>query len=360
MQIEVITSLSDAEALRPEWEALLADAVKPSVFLTPEWLLTWWIAYGSDLDMYMIVVRDGGRLVGLFPMAFSGSGLQGWSNDYTDRFGPIVARNGREAVEAGARHLVTVARPWPVMNLLPLAKDSPATQWLTDALEAVGAGNRVTTWFRSPIIDLPADGSALSEHLSGSFRGTLRRKTKTADGMGVTAEIRTDAAALSEALDVASDTWAHREGTAIGSTGMNRRFYEGLASAAAGRGWLRIGLLRDAGGRAIAFELNLLRGGGAVNLKLGYRESAGEMSPGLVLRGRVIDALVEEGAETFDLLGSDESYKMHWTDRTVEHVRVRAFPPTVTGRGRHVYRHRVRPAVGRALKSIRRVADGDG
>ncbi|MCJ7726841.1 MAG: GNAT family N-acetyltransferase, partial [Acidimicrobiia bacterium] len=109
-----------------------------------------------------------------------------------------------------------------------------------------------------------------------------------------------------------------------------------------------------------AFELNLLRAGAAVNLKLGYRESAGEMSPGLVLRGRVIDSLIEEGAGTFDLLGHDEPYKLHWTDRTVEHVRIRAFPPTMPGWARHLYRHRLRPAVGRMLGSMRARGAGEG
>ncbi|MFH1104856.1 MAG: GNAT family N-acetyltransferase, partial [Actinomycetota bacterium] len=133
-----------------------------------------------------------------------------------------------------------------------------------------------------------------------------------------------------------------------------------LAAAAADRDWLRIGLLRDGDGRAIAFELNLLRDGAAVNLKLGYRESARETSPGLVLRGRVIDALIEEGAGTFDLLGRDEPYKLHWTERTVEHVRVRAFPPTMAGRARHLHRHRLRPAIGRMLGSGRTGPAGDG
>jgi len=353
MQIEVITGLPEAEALRPEWDALLREAVEPSVFLTPDWLLAWWAAYGEGLDMHLLGVRDGGRLVGLFPLAYAGPRLQGWSNGYTDRFGPVVSDDGREAVEAVARHLANEAAPWSDMNLVPLASNSPVTRWLADALGAVGAGNRTTTWFRSPIIDLPADGDELQSRLSGSFRRTLRREAKKAEEIGLTAEICSDAAALAEAFEVAAESWAHREGTGIGSTDENRRFYEGLAAAAAERGWLRIGLLRDAAGRAIAFELNLLRDNAAVNLKLGYRDSVRQMSPGLVLRGRVIDALIGEGAHTFDLLGSDESYKMHWTDRTVEHVRVRAFPPTAAGRARHLYRHRLRPVVGRTLALIR-------
>ncbi len=352
MQIDVVTGFPEAAALRPEWDALLAEAADPSVFLTPDWLLAWWAAYGAGLDMHLVVVRDEGRLAGLFPLAFSGRTLHGWSNGYSDRFGPIVAEGCHEAVEAAARHLAGEAHRWSRLNLMPLAATSPITRWLGDALDSVGAGNRSIRWFRSPIVDLPADPTALRASLSGSFRGTLARKEKKAVAAGWTVEIRRDAAALGEVFDVDADTWAHREGTGIGSTGANRRFYEGLAAAAAERGWLRVGLLRDGDGKAVAFELNLRRGDAAVNLKLGYRESAGEMSPGLVLRGRVLDALIEEGVGTFDLLGRDEPYKMHWTGRTVEHVRIRAFPPTPAGRARHLYRHRLRPAVGRVLATV--------
>jgi CelD/BcsL family acetyltransferase involved in cellulose biosynthesis len=166
------------------------------------------------------------------------------------------------------------------------------------------------------------------------------------------AEIRTDAAAIAEVLAISVESWAHREGTGIGSTPANEGFYRSLTSAAEARGWLRIALLRGPDGEAVAYELNLVRGGEAVNLKLGYRESAAVLSPGLVLRDRVMDALIAENAATFDLLGTAEPYKLHWAGRTVPHLRLRGFPPTAAGRLAHGYRHRLRPAAGRVLRWV--------
>jgi CelD/BcsL family acetyltransferase involved in cellulose biosynthesis len=228
------------------------------------------------------------------------------------------------------------------------------------ALRSVGAGVRSVDWFRSPIVDLGDDPDALRARLGGSFRSTLRRKVKKADAVGLTAEIRRDAAALDEAFEVAVDTWAHREGTGIGSTAENRTFYSTLAAEAEEAGWLRVALLRDAAGAAVAFELNLVRYGEAVNLKLGYRDAARHLSPGLVLRSHVVDALIAEGAATFDLLGIDEPYKLHWTDRTVPHLRLRAFPPTTAGRLRHLYRHRLRPLAASMLSRASRPPSGSG
>ena len=365
MQIQVITERSGAEALRDEWSVLLDDAVAPSVFLTPEWLLAWWDAHAGGLNMHLVTVSDERRLVGVFPLAYRVDQkwgrprrlLQGWSGDYTDRFGPIVADGSREVVEVAARHLVNDAPPWNRLDLKPLSTADPATGWLVDALGAVGVGVGITGWWESPVVDLAGDPDTLRAGLSGSFRSTLRRKAKAADREGLTIEIREDAAALDEAFDVAGESWAHEEGTGIGSTPQNRQFYRCLAAAAERRGWLRIALLRNPDGNPIAFELNLVRNREAVNLKLGYRASVGTLSPGLVLRGRVMDALIAEGCRTFDLLGSAEPYKLHWTDRTMPHIRLRGFPPTPLGRMRHRNRNWLRPVARKALEWARRPSE---
>jgi len=353
----VITDRARAGSLHGEWSELVDRSPRPSVFLTPEWMLAWWDAYAGDLQMYLLEVRHRDRLVGVFPLAYRTGTLpmiQGWSNDYTDRFGPVVDAEAREAVETAARHLAGEAPRWHRLDLRPLSSADPATGWLTDALSAVGVGVGTTEWWRSPIVDLPGDPGTLRAGLGGSFRSTLRRKARRATAEGLDVEIRTDAAALDAALAVSAESWAHREGTGIGSTPANERFYRSLASAAEARGWLRIALLRGRDGEAVAYELNLVRGGDAVNLKLGYRESAADLSPGLVLRDRVMDALIAENAATFDLLGTAEPYKLHWAGRTVPHMRLRGFPPTAAGRLAHGYRHRFRPAAGRALRWVRR------
>ena len=196
MHLDVITDRPGAGALRGEWNLLLEEAVAPSVFLTPEWLLSWWDAYAADLEMHLIVVREAERLVGLFPLAYDGKKMRGWSNAYSDRFGPIVGEDSQEAVELAARYLANDAPPWSSLDLVPLSEESSVTGWLSDAFTAVGVGNRAVPRFRSPIIDLPDDPAVLRASLGGSFRSTLRRKANKGEKVGLLPEIRTDASAL--------------------------------------------------------------------------------------------------------------------------------------------------------------------
>jgi CelD/BcsL family acetyltransferase involved in cellulose biosynthesis len=352
MDLQVISQRPAVDPLSDDWTDLLDRAAESSVFLTPEWMTSWWDAYGAPLRMHLLTVTDRGRLVALAPLALSADHtMTSWSNDYTDRFGLAVEDGRIDAIELIARHLAD-DHSWRSLNLHPLESESPLFEPLCGALEATGCGTRAIETLRSPWLELPGDPDVITARLSRSFRQSLRRKLRAAERAGLAAEHHTTTDVLDDVFDVALDTWAHRDGTGLGSTPENERFYRSLAAAAEERGWLRIHLLRK-GDRAIAFEFNLVRDGDAVNLKVGYREADRDRSPGLVLRSQVIEHLIGEGARSFDLLGQEETYKLHWADRVRPHVRLRAFPPTAAGRLNHLYRNRLRPAMRRLVKRWR-------
>ena len=47
LSVRVLGSLAEAEALVPEWEALLARSSCEVPFLSPQWLLPWWRVFGG-------------------------------------------------------------------------------------------------------------------------------------------------------------------------------------------------------------------------------------------------------------------------------------------------------------------------
>ena len=59
---------------------------------------------------------------------------------------------------------------------------------------------------------------------------------------------------LSEAFDIATQTWQHARGTSIASTACLRQFYSELAGA---RNWLQLAIL-ELDGKPISFEYDLL------------------------------------------------------------------------------------------------------
>src|SRR5262245_48226632 len=103
MQIQTIQTIDEFLGLRDEWNALLEASSSNCVFLTHEWLSTWWKHLAEGRRLHIVTARKDGKLVGVLPLAerapqlarmmprileFLGSGVIG--SDYLDA---IVAKD---------------------------------------------------------------------------------------------------------------------------------------------------------------------------------------------------------------------------------------------------------------------------
>ena len=139
MEIQWIEDIGGFDNLRQEWDELLADCSSDCVFLTWEWLRTWWSHLAERRQLRIAAVRSGGKLVALAPLAvrpgsvkrlfpfrvveFLGSGTVG--SDYLD----LIIRRGAEAeaLDALSRALGPLspdAAVWPAQRL-PLRGSAP-------------------------------------------------------------------------------------------------------------------------------------------------------------------------------------------------------------------------------------------
>ncbi|MBK8961136.1 MAG: GNAT family N-acetyltransferase [Proteobacteria bacterium] len=160
---------------------------------------------------------------------------------------------------------------------------------------------------------------AYFDALSGKLRSTIVRKMRAlAAHTGVEFRIHTSV----EGLDAAMDDYFS---VYVGSWKLPEPFPEfirGLARLAAGRGWLRLGLLKI-GGQPVAAQLWLVRDGVAYIYKLAYVSASAQWSPGTVLTWHLVENVVKHDQVTrLDYLTGDDSYKQDWmTDaRTLSRV----------------------------------------
>jgi CelD/BcsL family acetyltransferase involved in cellulose biosynthesis len=54
MQVSKITSSVEFSSLREEWNRLLSASGLANIFLTHEWLLSWWEVYGEDIELLVL------------------------------------------------------------------------------------------------------------------------------------------------------------------------------------------------------------------------------------------------------------------------------------------------------------------
>ncbi|MBI1735028.1 MAG: glycosyl transferase family 1, partial [Candidatus Rokubacteria bacterium] len=67
LHVEPITTVEEFRVLRDAWNALLAQSRADCVFLTWEWLFTWWKYFSPGRELAILAVRDGAELVALAP-----------------------------------------------------------------------------------------------------------------------------------------------------------------------------------------------------------------------------------------------------------------------------------------------------
>ena len=105
--VEVVSDLDGLLRLQPAWDELLEDADLDHPFLSHEWVRTWWECFGAGRELQVLLVKDGGRLVGIAPLMRSRERMYGLQvrrlgslyNPHVPRSGFIVAR-GAEGVTA--------------------------------------------------------------------------------------------------------------------------------------------------------------------------------------------------------------------------------------------------------------------
>jgi len=105
-RIEVVEQADRFANLRREWNELLRASSADCLFLTWEWLYTWWKHLADGRRLFLVLVRSGEELVAIAPLAvrsnqlsrliplqsmeFLGTGSVG--SDYLD----LIVRQGME------------------------------------------------------------------------------------------------------------------------------------------------------------------------------------------------------------------------------------------------------------------------
>jgi CelD/BcsL family acetyltransferase involved in cellulose biosynthesis len=348
LRLETIRGAEGFAALREEWDELLEHSAANCVFLTWEWLYTWWWYQAEGRRLSILTLRREGRLVAIAPLCIApaeprrampirrlewlGSGSVG--SDYLD----VIVRRGSEsaAVTALADHFA--AREIS-LHLQRVLKDSTASR-LAAELASRGHSVDIEPGGICPHIDLRERtwDSYLAER-SASHRYTLRRKSRRLqerfDPQFETARDRDEAnRALTALFDLHDLRWDSAGGSTALHTAALRRFHREFARHAIDRGWLRLVVLRLTG-QPVAALYGLRYGGVHYFYQSGFDPALRSYSLGMITLARAIEAALAEGAREFDLLHGVEAYKFHWATRVRTLEDLWLHPSSLRGRARH-------------------------
>jgi len=325
--------------LPADWDELALRT--PSPFLTQAWLDSWWRTRGKGGRVVASLVAADGKL--LAAAAFARS-----------RFGKLTATADEHS---GDWNVVAIDDPARSMLLDELAGlDSPTLVMgpLRSSALAHGAfaraGRRVreSSGPHSPYLALAGSFDELLAARSSNLRSQFRRRRRALErrgGLRLRTTVGGDALEddLDAVLRLEASGWKGRDGTAILSRRDTECLYRDFIHAAATKGWLRLYLL-ELDGVPIAGDLGCAIGGEGFLVKTGFDESLADASPGLVLRGEVLRASMDEGLRGYDFLGGPDPYKLRWTEELRPRTNVHGYRG-VAAVPSEAWRHALRPAL---------------
>jgi CelD/BcsL family acetyltransferase involved in cellulose biosynthesis len=326
LQLRAMNGWEEMQPVRSAWEELLAESASDTIFLTWEWLKSWWDAYGLG-QPFFLTGWDSDRLAGIAPFyrtpvgeaTFTPLGLLrlvGDGSTDSDNLDFIV-RRGLESdfLQAALDWLSDHSSEWDVLELSSI----PAESGVASALEREAATRRWPCWRRETehaIVPLPATPEEYFSGLSSNMRGSARSKVRRLESrhrvrLRRCENIEELPGALETLYQMHGSRWQLRDEPGNFLLPERRKFYAAMASEFLKRGWLDFWLL-DVDERVVAAEFGFRYNGSYFFLQSGFdSEYAGE-SVGFVLKVQILRELIHQGVKYYDFLGGSDPYKYRW------------------------------------------------
>jgi CelD/BcsL family acetyltransferase involved in cellulose biosynthesis len=325
--VDCIESEEDLAKLEDEWKGLIVDQPDLPIFLTWEWIKTWWRHFGPGQDLFLLTARDDqGRLVGIAP----------WMRVHQKQ-GPFALRRLAFIVFRLRVHLDIVARPnekaevcrafadyltahsdlWDVLDLEWLQSDSV----LSEQLMAADGHCYELTSLPCPSIALPDSWdnyqkAVLSANRRQQVRRYLRKLEKAHPGQVAFYQV-TSEAELSDVLEktatLSRQRWHAKNRTSHFDDERFVAFSQEITAIALQEGWLRFYVLK-VGDQIISVRYAFCYRGVFYDYLPIFDVTWDEYAPGQLLLAHIIQEAIQEGAHTLEFLGW-LSWKDSWTNQ---------------------------------------------
>jgi CelD/BcsL family acetyltransferase involved in cellulose biosynthesis len=338
--LKVVSEINDYESflsIQKEWNALLEKCPNDTIFLRHEWFKCWWDTYGQRKQLCILLVREDGKLLGIGPFMALRAYFRGLpvkiisfiENDETPRSNVICIDKHEEIIEEMITYLTEKKRSWDLICLNKI----PANNGSYEVISSVCAMNKLpfiakTSW-RSPFLKIEGDWDSFYKNTSQKFKKrhrSINNRIKRLGDISITNVTKPQdvESTIAEVFSIGETCWKHKIRKAISSTRENRQFFSKLASIASTQGWLSLWILKM-NKKPVAFEYHLQYKGSVHGLRSEFDEKYAEFSPGAVLDGYIVQNIFQRGFREYDMGGSADEYKKHWTPNSCDHMSILIF-----------------------------------
>jgi CelD/BcsL family acetyltransferase involved in cellulose biosynthesis len=306
----VLRTAGDLDAWEPAWRRLFGRARGCAPFLSPDWQLAWWRAYGAGRSPSVVAVHGSGELRALLPLFSEGAGvLKAIGERRLDELGALLDEGHPRAAEALGTALAA-QRDW---TFLELHAWSAGREVLARLRSGLGAGLpfAVRVYERCPFVETRAGWAALLASKPSRFRKWTRKVERRARGHGETVvrvleppALKPDHLTLLAELERSSSHWE------AGTAHFQDPRFASLLRECLERGVPLAAIVLEVGGRPVAGELLARHDGTDLGLWTAF-DRAFDYTGSYVVQ-EALRRACEAGCARFDFLQGDERYKLEW------------------------------------------------
>jgi CelD/BcsL family acetyltransferase involved in cellulose biosynthesis len=317
MKVECIRDPESLEELKDSWNELLFSSEQNSIFITHEWISTWWKCFSEDNSLEILIFKDeGGSLAGIAPFMIKNKTLRFIASQEVSDYCDVITQNERreEFYENLLDYMEKNYSDMEKIELMNIKASSPTLSFLPRLAVEHGYSSSCTETEVAPLFELPSSYEDYTKGLSKKNRHELRRKLKRIEALeGVKITKITDTVELQSSLE--TFIVLHKEGSPSkekfwGKKGMPD-FFQEIASRFSLQKWVELNLLFYEG-RVMAVLLNFSYADTIYFYNVAFSKDYAWYSPGLFLFNHCIKQAISEGKKEADFLRGREKYKYYF------------------------------------------------
>jgi len=351
IRIHCITGEEDFLALHDVWNRLLEESGSNNIFLTYEWVSTWWGIFRDKKKLLVLLLYDGDDLIGIVPLfrtrsffrkiAIIGSDLA----DYQDF---IILRKRQECMAAIFQFLYEQMTQWDMLELAHVPETSPNHEFFL--YESTNPVNCFRYEKQNVAPFLPINDSSWDEYFGGlknHFRRNLRRRVRQLEEIGYRVqqceaddEIEKSLAAL---FEFKVKQFKRKNSVNFLQCQRVKQFYMEIAKELCHKGWLNCTYL-EIGDAIAAAQLSFIYDNKCYAYLTAFdHDHYPNYAVGRVLHLHLLKQCFADHLQEFDFLLGGEQYKFDWTTFMRNLYRLCGFSRNLRGNTLRTWRWFIKP-----------------
>lgn len=335
--LDEIESNSQFQDLKAVWNGLLDKCLDRHIFLTWEYLSTYWKYFGRGKRLRILIAGANGKTLAIAPLrqthypilgSLSYDVIEPLAYAGADYAGFLMPQKAEDCCRSFLEYLVE-SGGWDFMHLYDLPQYSVIPQLLSHlrvsgpSCELVDTPNRTC-----PYISIPDRTSLLTNSLSGHFRNSVQRcmrklqrehgKVELVDSSGFGSITN----AMNNFFRLHRERWLSKNMPGYFSEQVRRDFHVDLAKSFAAKGWLALYFL-TVDDDPVAVSYNYVYDNRMYSVLGGFDPEYSTYSVGNLLMARVLEECVRRRIREYDLMKGGESYKFEWAKTSRTNISVR-------------------------------------